>query len=333
MYHSMKLGLLIMLLLISTSLAGCTQGTEVTTETQTDTPEPIPTTEPADLDGTFYKLDSYLNSQGEPVDVLSNIEITIEFKGSEIDGSAGCNTYFASYEVEGDSLTISQIGSTMMACEPEINEQETQYLAALESVASYQATDGQLQMMNADGETVLTFSVLEPTPLTGTTWLLTGYNDGKNSFVMVLSGTEITAIFGADGNFSGSAGCNNYTASYQVEGETILVGPVATTRMMCAEPEGIMEQESGYLAALESGVTYQINGDTLQVFDDAGMRMASYTETKVGMANPASVHCEEQGGTVEIRATEGGEAGYCVFPNGSECEEWAFFRGECKPEE
>lgn len=51
-----------------------------------------------------------------------------------------------------------------------------------------------------------------------------------------------------------------------------------------------------------------------------------------GMANPASVFCEEQGGRLEIRtAADGSQAGACVFPDGSECDEWAFFRGECRP--
>jgi len=51
-----------------------------------------------------------------------------------------------------------------------------------------------------------------------------------------------------------------------------------------------------------------------------------------GMPNPASVYCEEQGYTLEIRTDEsGGQYGVCVFPDGSECEEWAFFRGECGP--
>ena len=50
-----------------------------------------------------------------------------------------------------------------------------------------------------------------------------------------------------------------------------------------------------------------------------------------GLPNPASVHCEEQGGTLEIRTESGGEAGYCIFPDGSECEEWAYYRGECSP--
>ena len=50
------------------------------------------------------------------------------------------------------------------------------------------------------------------------------------------------------------------------------------------------------------------------------------------IANPASVYCEQNGGTLELRQdASGGVAGVCVFPDGSECDEWAYFRGECKP--
>ena len=53
-----------------------------------------------------------------------------------------------------------------------------------------------------------------------------------------------------------------------------------------------------------------------------------------GLANPASEYCEANGGTVEIREDEsGGQIGYCIFPDGSECEEWAYYRGECQPGE
>lgn len=48
------------------------------------------------------------------------------------------------------------------------------------------------------------------------------------------------------------------------------------------------------------------------------------------LANPASVNCIQKGYSLEIRKdASGGEAGYCKFGNGRECEEWAFFRGEC----
>ena len=56
-------------------------------------------------------------------------------------------------------------------------------------------------------------------------------------------------------------------------------------------------------------------------------------EEASGIANPASVYCEEQGGTLEMRTDDqGGVAGYCVFEDGSECDEWSHFRGECYPE-
>ena len=54
--------------------------------------------------------------------------------------------------------------------------------------------------------------------------------------------------------------------------------------------------------------------------------------TAASIANPASEYCAAQGGQVEIRtAADGSQAGYCVFPDGSACEEWAYFRGECAP--
>lgn len=46
------------------------------------------------------------------------------------------------------------------------------------------------------------------------------------------------------------------------------------------------------------------------------------------IANPASTYCIEQNGTLEIRENENGQYGVCVFET-FECEEWAFFRGEC----
>jgi putative hemolysin len=48
--------------------------------------------------------------------------------------------------------------------------------------------------------------------------------------------------------------------------------------------------------------------------------------------NPASAYCLEQGYTSEIRtAAHGSQSGVCIFPDGSECDEWAYFRGECGP--
>lgn len=54
--------------------------------------------------------------------------------------------------------------------------------------------------------------------------------------------------------------------------------------------------------------------------------------SNTGLANPASTFCVNNGGRVEIRtADDGSQAGACVFTDGSSCDEWAYFRGECMP--
>lgn len=52
-------------------------------------------------------------------------------------------------------------------------------------------------------------------------------------------------------------------------------------------------------------------------------------DAPAGMANPASVYCEEHGGRVQLRNSDAGQYGVCVFSDGQECEEWALYRGEC----
>jgi putative hemolysin len=53
---------------------------------------------------------------------------------------------------------------------------------------------------------------------------------------------------------------------------------------------------------------------------------------QLNMPNPASVYCEQNGNQLEIRtAADGSQYGVCVFTDGSTCDEWAYFRGECGP--
>ncbi|HII99270.1 MAG TPA: DUF333 domain-containing protein [Methanoregula sp.] len=60
---------------------------------------------------------------------------------------------------------------------------------------------------------------------------------------------------------------------------------------------------------------------------------ATTTQAPAGMANPASVYCNEAGGSLEIKTdATGGQYGMCTFKNGTSCEEWALFRNEgCNP--
>jgi len=48
------------------------------------------------------------------------------------------------------------------------------------------------------------------------------------------------------------------------------------------------------------------------------------------LANPASVHCLDAGGSLQIRTRpDSSQYGVCLFEDNRQCEEWALFRGEC----
>ncbi|GBD57702.1 putative hemolysin [Gluconobacter wancherniae] len=47
---------------------------------------------------------------------------------------------------------------------------------------------------------------------------------------------------------------------------------------------------------------------------------------RIGMPNPASAYCVQQGGHDEILDTPQGQIGICHLSNGRACEEWALFR-------
>ena len=59
---------------------------------------------------------------------------------------------------------------------------------------------------------------------------------------------------------------------------------------------------------------------------------ASTTGGDAELPNPAAAYCQEQGHKYEIRtASDGSQSGVCIFADGSECDEWAYYRGECEP--
>jgi hypothetical protein len=56
---------------------------------------------------------------------------------------------------------------------------------------------------------------------------------------------------------------------------------------------------------------------------------ATPASATVRAANPASMNCVQNHGTLEIVHTPSGDVGYCQLPGGKRCEEWDMFRGNC----
>jgi len=166
-----------------------------------------------------------------------------------------------------------------MSCpEPEgVMEQEAAYLQALASTATFELQGDRLTLRAANGETAVEYSLFESIGLLDTSWQLSLYYVGGDAVTSPLAGTEITANFMEGGKLSGSAGCNNYTAGYELDGNALTIGPAASTRMACSEPSGVMEQEAAFLALLEQTASYKINVDTLTLMDANGTPLAEFT--------------------------------------------------------
>ncbi len=63
-------------------------------------------------------------------------------------------------------------------------------------------------------------------------------------------------------------GCNTYGAGYRVDGTSLSVSSLYSTKMHCNEPEGVMEQESRCLNLVASATGYRIDGDRLDLLDE-----------------------------------------------------------------
>jgi heat shock protein HslJ len=114
--------------------------------------------------------------------------------------------------------------------------------------------------------------------LAGTSWVVTGYDDGSQNVSDVLAGTTLTASFGDDGTLTGNSGCNDYNGPYKVTGSQIGIGPLGSTRKACSDPAGVMEQESQYLAALANSEVFVADGNTLELREVDGTVMAKFTK-------------------------------------------------------
>jgi heat shock protein HslJ/serine/threonine protein kinase len=262
------------------------------TVTRTATPSSTPTTPLSLTDGTWL-MTAYNNGKQAVVSGVADTEVTAVFGADgTLSGSAGCNRYNAPYTMDGNKITIGAPTTTRMMCPQPIMEQEAQYLAAIQLAATYNVQGSRLDLRSAEDALQATYTQqpaatppaaattpAQPTgasALVGPTWLMTAYNNGKGGLVSALPDVEVTAIFGADGQLSGSAGCNNYGAPYTVDGNKIKIGPGMSTMMACPQP--IMDQETAYLAALQTAATYKIEGKKLELRTAAGTLAVSYEQ-------------------------------------------------------
>lgn len=212
-----------------------------------------------------------------PVEVIVAADPTRYIALFNSDGTlniqADCNSVFSTYTTDGSSITINPGISSLVACLPD--SQADQFMAQLNSAAIYFIQGGNLFLdlpfdsgtMRFEPQGTLPPAADAPAAeADGSTFYLVSFGPA-GAEVPVLPDTQITASFSQD-MVSGNAGCNNYSAALIPADGFFTVGPAISTLMFCAEPEGVMEQEQAYLAALQGTGGYQweqtlVNGATL----------------------------------------------------------------------
>ena len=242
-------------------------------------PAPTPTAPVIDVN-LLYANPWLLVGYGDPENptvVEEGLAITSEFTpDGQINGFAGCNNYSGTFQAAQDgTLAIPSLTSTLMACEQWMDE-ETAYLSALQTVQSFGFnSEGRLEIMfgnPAEPRQVLIYTS-SAKPLTGTNWILVSYGD-PDTPQPAPAESVITAVFSPEGFVSGFSGCNQYNASYTLQDQQIVLGPLATTQMTCSTG---METEQAYLQALATAQKIAISGQTLTITDNEGTGVMTYT--------------------------------------------------------
>lgn len=113
--------------------------------------------------------------------------------------------------------------------------------------------------------------------LEGMAWYLVVFHTASGRSADILPGTQITAYLDGNGKISGSAGCNQYTASYTGTPDRLAIGTLTTTEMSCISPAGIRSQEAAYLAVLQRVSDYRIEGCILTMVDSHGTPIMTFS--------------------------------------------------------
>lgn len=180
----------------------------------------------------------------------------------------GCNTLHGSLSVTKNSIKFDNGISTMMFCED--MSVEDGFKSILSKINSFQEEDNFLYLKN--GNTILAkLKKNHDSPIVGSSWQLD---------LLVVPGVDYEKVFNVDkkttisfleGNkIAGNASCNNFNATVKIDGNTINIGPIISTKMMCPN----MEAEQIFFNTLSKVNGISASGDTLNLLigDIAVMR-------------------------------------------------------------
>jgi len=86
------------------------------------------------LAGSEWRLEDLSGSR-----VLDDVQATLAFpEPGKVGGNGSCNRFFGAAEINGPAIKLGPLASTRMACAEEVMNQETKYLATLQSAEHFE---------------------------------------------------------------------------------------------------------------------------------------------------------------------------------------------------
>jgi heat shock protein HslJ len=211
-----------------------------------------------------------VTEQGSERPLVSDTRIALSFDDGQVQASAGCNSLFGAARWDGSTLVVSGMGGTEMGCPPDLMEQDSWLVGLLTSSPDVVVSGDQLTLTS--GDTVVTFLdrevAIPDAELEGTTWVLDGIGTGGDDDGAVSSvpaGVRSTLTI-KNGKLGVEPGCNTGGGSVDVTDDSLVIGPIFTTKKYCGGAR--MQVEQTVLGVLVGEVDYEIDESTLTLEKD-----------------------------------------------------------------
>ncbi len=235
-----------------------------------------------ELQATRWVLDSYA-SDGVQVIVPDDLFADAEFTANRVKGFAGCNDYDATYRTGGRMLLVGMPVMTWRSAPKRSTTFETTFVTLLQQSRFYSVRAGSLVVRGPDRAVLLVFEAAPANPLLGS-WVVDSYLNAAGAVTVPLPDTELTVTFRL-AKTAGSSGCNTFQGPYTTNGKVVAIGPLATTRLACAED--VMAQESAFLTALQGVGFVEPRGQTLMLQDRNGGILVALVRPSEPEASPS----------------------------------------------
>lgn len=199
-------------------------------------------------------------NQGQAVPIVAGSKITLKIDGNQAGGSAACNLYGGTIQVNGSSIAISALSMTEMACQENVMASESAYLAALPRATMAARSGNGLLLTGPQVE--LRFTLVPEVAnanVVGTTWLLESLITGEA--VSSTVGERVTLQLSGDGRLTASTGCRDVTGSYSISDGQVQVTLDPYDTIGCAA--GVGDQDEHILEVLSHGFGISVDGDRL----------------------------------------------------------------------